>query len=155
MRNKIILLSLLSLLTATACNSYQGPYFYVAKDENPQYILWETVNEMSQKVDELPNLIFVVGTSICNHCQDLEITLVEYLKKKDFSIYHINYDISISSGEDYDVLLGITNGGEKAFLPAYEKIFFVPIMFVVENKVAVYSIEDDFTNTLDNCIKIR
>lgn len=153
MKNNVIFLSLFSLLTA--CNSYQGPYFYVAKDDNHQYILWETVSDMSQKVNELSNLVFVVGTSICSHCEDLKITLTEYLIKKDFSIYHINIDTSISSEEDYDVLLGITNGGEQAFLPPYEENFFVPIMFVIENKVAVYSIENDFTKTLDNCIKIR
>jgi len=153
MRNKIIPLFILFLLTA--CNSYQGPYFYVVKDENPQYILWGTVSEMSQKVDELSNLVFVVGTSTCNHCENLEITLTEYLKKRDYSIYHINYDISILSEEDYNALLGITNGGDQAFLPAYGEIFFVPIMFVIENKVAVYSIEDNFTKTLTDCIKTR
>lgn len=153
MRNKIIPLFILSFLTA--CNSYQGPYFYVVKDESPQYILWDTVSEMSQKVDELSNLVFIVGTSTCNHCGNLEITLTDYLKKKDYSIYHINYNISILSEEDYDVLLGITNGGEQAFLPAYGEIFFVPIMFVTENKVAVYSIEDNFTKTLTDCIKTR
>ncbi len=153
MKNKIIILSLLTFLTA--CNSYHGPYFYVSKDENPQYILWNTVSEMSQKIDELSNLIFVVGISVCAHCEELETTLVDYLKKKDFSIYHINYDDSILSEEDYDVLIGITNGGEQAFLPAYEENFFVPIMFVVENKVAVYTIENNFINTLDDCIKIR
>jgi len=153
MKNKIILLSLLALLTA--CNSYRGPYFYVSKDENPQYILWDTVSDMSQKIDELSNLIFVVGISNCSHCQDLEITLIDYLKKKDFSIYHINFDVSILPEEDYDILLGITNGGEQAFLPAYEENFFVPIMFVVENKVAIYAIENNFVNTLNDCIKIR
>lgn len=153
MKNNIILLSLLTLLTA--CNSYRGPYFYVSKDENPQYILWDTVSDMSQKIDELSNLIFVVGRSNCSHCQDLEITLIDYLKKKDFSIYHINFDVSILSEEDYDILLGITNGGEQAFLPAYEENFFVPIMFVVENKVAVFAIENNFVNTLNGCIKIR
>lgn len=153
MKNNSIFLFFLSLLTA--CNSYQGPFFYMVKDENPQYILWETVSEMSQTVDELSNLIFVIDTSICSHCKNLETVLIEFLKKKDFSIYHINFDLSITAEEDYDVLLSITNGGKEAFLPAYEENFFVPIMFVVENKVAVYSIENDFTKTLDNCIKIR
>lgn len=153
MKNKVILLSLLSLLTA--CNSYQGPYFYVTRDENPRYILWNTVSDMSQQVDEVSNLVFVIGKSNCSHCENLEITINEYLKKENFSIYHINFDISISSEVDYNVLLEITNGGEQAFLPSYKEIFFVPILFIIENKVAVYSIENDIIKTLDACIKIR
>lgn len=153
MKNKLSILLLTFLLTG--CNSYNGPYFYVPKDDNPRYILWETVTDMARDVDQISNLIFVIGTSTCSYCEDLEETIETYISQKDFSIYHINFDVSIESSEDYYVLLTVTNGGTDKFLPNYGELFYVPWMFVVQEKVAVYSIEEDFTKTLDNCIKTR
>ncbi|HNX15874.1 MAG TPA: hypothetical protein PKO28_00650 [Bacilli bacterium] len=153
MKNKFALLFLSILLTG--CHSYQGPYFYVAYDANPRYILWETVSEMSETVDSASNLIFVLGVSNCSHCIELKETLPDYLTGKKFSIYHIDYDASIKTAEDYGVLLNITNGGEEQFLPAYQENFYVPKMFVIENKVAVYLIDKNFTQTLDDCIKVN
>jgi len=150
-RNKGFLLLLIPFLLG--CQSYDGPIFYVAYDSEPSYILLDSVSAFQTKVDQLSNLIFVLGTTTCGHCEDLDIELEDFVVNQNYSIYHLYFNTSVTNETDYSVLVNVING-EMTYLPeTYGALFYVPVIFIIQEKTAVYEINSDFVSNLNNCIK--
>jgi len=149
-KNKGFLLLLIPLLLG--CQTYAGPTFYVNSDSHPAYVLLDSIASFHEMTNQLSNFIFVLGVTSCQSCQNLDGELETYVQKEDYSIHHLYYDQSINSENDYSILTSIING-ENNFLPIYHDSFYVPIIFIIQNKVAVYSINNDFISILGHCIK--
>ena len=150
-RNKRLSLLLIPFLLS--CQNYTGPFFYVDSDSEPSYILLDSVSAFQTKVDQLSNLIFVLGTTTCGHCEDLDIELQDFVVNQNYSIYHLYFNTSVTNETDYSILTNVINGKMTYIPETYGASFYVPVIFIIQEKIATYEINSDFVSTLHNCIE--
>lgn len=150
MKNKCSLLFFLPFLIA--CNSYTGPVYEVSYDDGG-YAELSSVQAFQEKADTNETFVFVISSSTCRACEDLASELDDYTKVRHFSVSALPFDQKVTSEENYEILEGVINK-TKPFIPAWQVSFFVPVMFIIQEGGAVYSIEENFTSTLDKCLNV-